>query len=877
MTFRNNAPSLRALGFSVFPTHAPGMKPTKAMKDKDGNVDEKQVGKAPLVKWKPYQKQAADNETFENWLTKFANANIAICCGPVSGLLVLDVDGIAAAQALQDLEDAHEPLPDTWRTSTSRGCHIYFRYAGSDLRNTNGELGVGIESKTEGTTVHAVGSIHRSGHVYEWVGTLSPSDVPLADAPEWLLGLLRKPTDKPKPAKAANAARSVLAEGRRERSYKQSAWDGMIAELATAIEGKRNATLFKVATNARRWVNAGQMESGVVEQALRAHALSLGLTDQEIDGTMASAKSAVGGEAHELPDWWGQPESAKPRTRHPLAPGRPPEPPPFDPETGEIYANGHDPGHGPGHTPPHTPSVNGVGYTMLALPAPDSPDLIRVDPVWDSADDRMVPRWSAILGYCCAQALTDLGNAKRMAAWFGDRIKFSYGTNWMHFDGMKWVSDPLAVRRLAHSTALRIQWEAQHAAGVDAQRAVERHSQAVQSSGKIESMMKSAEALTGIQFDARHMDADPYLLNTLSGVVNLRTGDVTPHDPKWLLSKCSPFHVGQPGDRPEKFIKFIMDVCCGDDALAHFMQLMCGYALTGDTRHQCLFFFYGEGQNGKSQLLNILRHILGDYATTDSPDILLDGIPRGGNPEFRMIRFKGARVFYTAELEQNSTLSMGTIKRITGGDKMVGRHLQASHVEFDATHKVFLMSNTKPNILDQTHGTWRRIKLIPFNARFEGKADTKDIYKILLEEEGPQILRWMIEGAMLQASMSELPIPTAVIDATADYKEDEDVLADFISENLNEAPGANSLVTSDAYDALIRWARYRHDRRIEKWSRKHFGKKMEEKGVRRFKTNGDRVFQGYVLKPESECPWRQHGGFVPSPGRTRQSDWELER
>ena len=849
MTFRTHASILRGYGFSVFPTHAPGMPPTKAMVDaKTGEVDEKQIGKCPLVKWKPFQTRLPTDEEMAEWDRKFPGGNIAVCCGPVSGLLVLDLDGIDAAMSMQALEDEHEPLPDTWRVATSRGCHVYFRYDGADLRNTNGELGKGIESKTGGATVHGVGSVHRSGHAYDWVATLSPADVPLADAPEWLLERLRKPTATPAPPKAKRL-RHPTTIGEREHKFRQAAWNNMIAELSTAAAGGRNATLFKVAANARRWVNAGQMNAGDVEATLRAHALSIGLQDHEINATLDSARRTVGDDALEMPAWWGKPPESRPRTRHPLAPPAPaPEPPPFDPETGEILngrANGTN-----GHAPP-----------FLALPSPS----IYVEPVWENADDKMRPEWDATLGYCCSQPHTDLGNARRLAAWFGDRIKYSYGTGWMHFDGTRWRPDMLAVRRLGQSVATRISWENAHAEGLDAQRATEKHAQATQNSGKTESMMKSAEALTGIQFDATEMDADPYLLNTLSGVVDLRTGEVSPHDPKWMVSKCCPYHVADSGDRPEKFIKFILDICCGDDALAHFIQLMCGYALTGDTRHQCLFFFYGEGQNGKSQLLNILTQLLGDYATTDSPDILLDGRPAGGNPEFRMIRFKGARVFHTAELEQNSTLSMGTIKRITGGDKMVGRNLNTSHVEFHATHKVFLMSNTKPNILDQTHGTWRRIKLIPFNARFEGKDDTKDIYKILLEEEGPQILRWMIEGAVMQASLRELPIPTAVVDATAEYKEDEDVLADYIGENLVADPDA-TINTSDAYDALVRWARYRHDRRIERWSRQHFGKKMEERGVRRITLKGYRVFRGYKLKPVSECPWREHGGSVQRPG-----------
>jgi len=847
MTFLAHARGLRALGFSVFPTHAPGMRATKAMIDpQTSEVDEKQIGKAPLVKWKPFQTRLPTDEEFAAWEKRYPKANIAICAGPVSGLLVLDVDGIAAAQALQDLEDRHEPLPDTWRVATSRGCHIYFRYTGDDLRNTNGELGPGIESKTKGSTVHAAGSVHRSGHVYDWVMTLSPADLPLADAPEWLVNLLRpKPKATTPKLGRPRGTDDPHKVGRREQKYRDGAWDNMIAELATAQEGKRNATLFKVATNARKWINAGHMEAAQVEAALRAHAASLGLHDQEISTTLKSAADAVGGEAIDLPEWWGR-ASQQPRTRA-LPP--PPAPPPHDPETGEVYLNGHANGHAP-----------------LALPAPPAAEqVIEVRPTWESDDDRYSPKWSAVLGYACAQPHTDLGNARRLAAWFGDRIKYSYGLGWVYFNGQRWVPDMLAVRRLAQSVAIRIQWEAQHADGLDAQRAVERWAISTQSTGKVEAMMKSAEALAGVQFDARNMDRDPYLLNTLSGVVDLKTGDIHPHGPQWLVSKCAPYHVAPSGDRPKRFIKFIMDICCGDDALAHFMQLMCGYALTGDVRHQCLFFFYGEGQNGKSQLLNILRHLLGDYATTDSPDILLDGIPRGGNPEYRMIRFKGARMFYTAELEQNATLSMGTIKRITGGDTMIGRHLQQSHVEFDATHKVFLMSNTKPNILDQTHGTWRRIKLIPFNAKFEGKADKKEIYKELLEEEGPQIFRWMIEGAMMQAALSELPIPPAVLDATAEYKEDEDVLGEFVQANLVADPD-EKINTADLYEALIKWARYRHDRRIERWSRQYFAKKMEEKGMRRITLNGYRMFKGWSFKPMSETPWRNHGGNVPRPG-----------
>jgi putative DNA primase/helicase len=178
------------------------------------------------------------------------------------------------------------------------------------------------------------------------------------------------------------------------------------------------------------------------------------------------------------------------------------------------------------------------------------------------------------------------------------------------------------------------------------------------------------------------------------------------------------------------------------------------------------------------------------------------------------------------------------------------------------------MSNTKPAVDDQTHGTWRRIRLVPFNAKFDGvnRADEKEIYKSLLEEEGPQILRWLVDGCMLQAGRKDLDIPPVVLDATAEYKEEEDVLGDFIQDNFVRSP-EGMVSKADAYDALVKWATYRQDARLKKWSRQRFGKRMEESGFRRTKdSKGIHQFKGLDWKPAAETPWRQSGAYTPRPG-----------
>lgn len=841
MSFKDNAPSLRALGFSVFPTHAPGMPATKAMIDPNtSEVDPATIGKCPLVKWKPCQTTRTDDETFSKWLRKFPAANIAICAGPVSGLLILDVDGVGAAMALQKLEDTFEPLPDTWRVSTSRGCHIYFRYDGDDLRNTNGELGPGIESKTKGTTCHAVGSTHRSGHVYEWVGTLSPADLPLAAAPEWLLNLLRK---KPQPVAAKPPKRlqsSPDTMGRREKAYRASAWDSMIAELATAPEGKRNTTLFKVAANARKWINAGQMESAEVEGALRMHAASIGMNALEIEATIKSATTAAGSETPNLPEWWGKVDAkSKPYTNGHHAPSIPASagtsitiaPTPFDPETGEIL---------------------------------EPPASVPIIETFDYDNDQQTPDMRRTTAYCATRQMTDLGNAQRMLAWFGDRIMHSAGTEWMVWDGMRWKRDNSAVMRMAHLTAHRMNWEIEHAGGLDEQRAMLKHQISSSSSDKLASMVRVASAIR--TFDPARLDTNLWELNTASGIVDLRTGNIREHDPRALHTKLCPYDVAPEGDMPEKFIQFLSDVSCGDDELMEFHQRHLGYALTGSTHQQCLFFYYGVGRNGKTTLTEIMQAVMGDYAVTDTSDLILDTRALG-NIETRMIRLHGARALFLQELKENSTLDVGVVKRITGTDLMIGRHLYEAHVQWRPTHKVFLASNHQPNVNDQTDGTWRRIRLIPFEARFEGSKEVLNLRDKLLAEEGPQILRWLIDGAVRGANGAPLPTPGRVVDATAMYREDEDILAEFVNETF-DLHDDYAEKTTEIYDAFIKWCAYRRESRMSKWTSMHFGKKMSERGFRRMRSSNARKLRGLQFKPISATPWRQQAA--------QQGSWERD-
>ena len=124
-------------------------------------------------------------------------------------------------------------------------------------------------------------------------------------------------------------------------------------------------------------------------------------------------------------------------------------------------------------------------------------------------------------------------------------------------------------------------------------------------------------------------DADPWLLNTPDGVVDLRTGKMRPARPEDYMTKMTA--VSPSGDCPT-WLAFLERVTGGDRELVEFLQRTYGYALTGSTDEQVLFFLYGTGANGKSVLINTISGILADYHTT-APIETFTATPLGAPPD----------------------------------------------------------------------------------------------------------------------------------------------------------------------------------------------------------------------------------------------------
>lgn len=253
-----------ALGLSVFPLWPKSKNPS-------------------IKEWEPFQYERAPKEQIKRWWSAHPDWNIAVACGPVSGVMVVDVDGEKGAETLATLQREHGSLPPTWRSRTGKGEHIWFRYPdGLDVTNARGQLkGTGIDIRGDGGYVVAPGSTHQNGALYDWQDDCRPDDVKIATAPAWFLDLLKKPAVERQPYKVGEL------NGSHDR-YVEAAYRAEIQAVASAQEGLRNDTLHKAAVKLATIVAAGELNEGAVKRQLFQAALSCGLDEREIEATIES-------------------------------------------------------------------------------------------------------------------------------------------------------------------------------------------------------------------------------------------------------------------------------------------------------------------------------------------------------------------------------------------------------------------------------------------------------------------------------------------------------------------------------------------------------------------------------------------------------------
>lgn len=395
-------------------------------------------------------------------------------------------------------------------------------------------------------------------------------------------------------------------------------------------------------------------------------------------------------------------------------------------------------------------------------------------------------------------AMTDLGNAERLVACHGESIRWDVARRaWRTWDGRRWALDSgLTVQGFAAKTARRIRQEAAATPKGEGKNdlGLELFNWAVrtESRDRLAAMIEVAKARPGIAVEAETLDADPYLLNVRNGTINLKTGDLKPHDRGDMLTKLAPVEY-HPGQRDERFEKFLNDATGHDPDVITFLQVVSGYTLTGDTSEEKLFLIFGPEAAGKTTFLEALRACLGDYARTIQADLLTRQRESsgGGTASPELAALAGARLAAGSEMEQGREIAEALAKNLTGGEPITARHLYAELFDFRPQFKLWLAVNHCPRVSADDGAIWRRILRIGFEHTVPPEKRDKSLKPYLRDPNSGAraVLAWAIEGC-LAWQRDGLNVPEAVQRSTAEYRRDSDPLALFIEDCLQFTPGA---------------------------------------------------------------------------------------
>lgn len=436
--------------------------------------------------------------------------------------------------------------------------------------------------------------------------------------------------------------------------------------------------------------------------------------------------------------------------------------------------------------------------------------------------------------------LNDTGNAHRFVELFGNDLRYNFDNQiWMIWNGKYWQCDVTeSVKNFIEILAEKILFESNSVTDMNERMRIIKNLEHIYSSAGKESLLKEARHLAGIPVLNSQFDLDPYLLCTESGVIDLRSRETIDFDRDQMISMSTGCEIDRE-HKPERFIQFLHEIFDNDEEMIHYVHKALGYSISNSTQEQVMFILHGDGNNGKSLLLDIIKCALGSYGITSKPQLLTDNKFQTTNSE-EIARLKGKRFCAVEEIKEGDKLDEQLVKQITSGiGQMVARFLYKGSFEFTVTCKIWMATNYEPVIRGTDIGVWRRIVKIPVTTDFTGREDKQLREKLLAEL--PQILGWLVEGYELYQKEG-LRQPEKITTAIKDYKTEMDIVQQWIDEYCETKPSyferANALY--DNFKAFCL-------RRDQRTNQTIFGRNLSKK-FKKYNSGEGIVYIGVRLK-----------------------------
>lgn len=755
-------------------------------------------------------KTSRDTDQIVAWFAGSADS-LALHMGR-SGAVAFDVDhpDRIPAELAQAVEETGAPFQSTRTTQPGRGHYLFAVPEGRTLGNGTGGLGKGW-GEVRGTNgiIIVQPSVHEkedAGAHYQWQRT---GTVPVL--PPGVAGLLR---DAGESGDAATDEQVKTFLERHTAASRPELLGGILTQFSTALtEGQaRHEAAVLAAASAVREAAAGlypAKESG--EKLFDAFAQSLqhSRDGQERVRSRASARAEFLG----IYAWAiGQLTDADiEATRRSVA-----ERMPRDDEE-NLRALIAD--------PPPRPQLRIVGGSAQPLTAGTAALQMNTSPPATAED---------------LYSLTDDGNALRLVDAHETEIRYvPERSKWLVWEGHRWAWDDAGhVRELMKAIARDLP------VGETPER---KHRGYSLSARGTSASLQQACSDKRIVARASALDSHRLQLNTPGGIVDLTTGDTTPPDPEQMHTRAAtvaPEKMATP-----RWDAFLADTFGGDTEMAAFVQRLAGYSASGDIRYQILPFLFGGGQNGKSVLMDVLRSLLGDYAAPAPAAFLMAG---KHEHSAELAQLQGLRLVIASEVNQDARFDEAKMKELTGGEAIRARFMRQDFFTFEPTHHLWLMGNHQPEVKAGGDSFWRRLRLVPFLHKVPEHKKIENLSRLLIDEEGPGILHWIVQGAV-DVFAGGLRAPESVMAATRAYAEEEDHLGRFLEACcLRSTNDQVRLETKKLRSAYETWCHAEGELPLKPQA---FGRELKRRGIGRSDSNGRAFYAGLSLLATEDEGW----------------------
>lgn len=391
-------------------------------------------------------------------------------------------------------------------------------------------------------------------------------------------------------------------------------------------------------------------------------------------------------------------------------------------------------------------------------------------------------------------ARSEDGHSQALIAEYGLELRYCPEMGrWLHWDGFRWHRQPAGggiAREFAKAIARSYPDDGGWAT----------HKKRSLSSAGIGACLALTETDYRITVPIDALDARPWELNTPGGIVDLRTGQLRPAEPRSLHTRSTMCAPDLEAD-PTAWLTFLDTTFQGDSELIGFIQRLMGYACVGAVREAILPVFYGQGANGKTVLLETVQAVLGDYATVAPQKFLVQG---PGQHATEIAALAGARLVIASETNEGERFDEAKVKLLTGGDRIKARFMRQDEFTFTPSHLLVMMTNHRPEVGSGGTSFWRRVREVPFTHIVPEDARDPELKERLVEQHGPAIMAWLAQGAAAYAR-DGLREPTRVKVATQAYEASTDTVARFVEDMVilggGEAVKVNSAQVREAYEA----------------------------------------------------------------------------